>query len=177
MGYINIDFTAGCTNNKWENLLHTHSIIQLVNTPTRITSTSSTIIDHVYTNHPENIVETVVPKIAFSDRYAKCITRKINQKDMPCLCHKQIRYRCFKNFDENNFLGDLNKTSFTQIEQIIDVQSATAMWYQLFLSVINNHAPIKMKRIKHVRQPDWLTDEVKEAQKKEKCLPKQRELE
>ncbi|VDI73723.1 Hypothetical predicted protein [Mytilus galloprovincialis] len=177
MGDINIDFTGGCLNNKWENLLLTQSIVQLIDTPTRITSTSSTIIDHVYTNHPENIVETNVPKIALSDHYPVCITRKINQKDVPSLQHKQIRYRCFKNFNENKFLEDLNKTNFAQIEQISDIQSATDMWYKLFLSVINRHAPVKVKRIKHIRQPDWLTDEIKDAQNKRNYYQSKRDWE
>ena len=110
MGDINIDFTGGCLNNKWGNVLLTQSIVQLIDTPTRIPSTSSTIIDHVYTNHPENIVETNVPKIALSDHYPVCITRKINQKDVPSLQHKQIRYQCFKNFNENKFLEDMLET-------------------------------------------------------------------
>ncbi|CAC5389868.1 unnamed protein product [Mytilus coruscus] len=72
----------------------------------------------------------------------------------------------FQNFNENNVLEDLNKTNFDQIQQKSDIQSATDMWYKLFLSVINRHAPVKVKKIKHIHQPDRLTDEVKDAQKK-----------
>ena len=42
------------------------------------------------------------------------------------------------------------------------------------MRIINKHAPLKTKRIKYSKQPDWLTDEIKEAQKKrtkfESCL-------
>ena len=41
------------------------------------------------------------------------------------------------------------------------------MWYTLFLSEINKHAPLKTKRIKYAHQPEWLTDDIKDAQKKE----------
>jgi hypothetical protein len=34
------------------------------------------------------------------------------------------------------------------------------------MRIINKHAPLKSKRIKYSKQPDWLTDEIKEAQKK-----------
>jgi hypothetical protein len=34
------------------------------------------------------------------------------------------------------------------------------------MRIINKHAPLKTKRIKYSKQPDWLTDEIKEAQKK-----------
>ena len=48
-----------------------------------------------------------------------------------------------------------------------DVQAATDMWYTLFLSEINKHAHLKTKRIKYAHQPEWLTDDIKDAQKKE----------
>jgi hypothetical protein len=40
------------------------------------------------------------------------------------------------------------------------------MWYTLFLSEINKRAPLKTKRIKYAHQPEWLTDDIKDAQKK-----------
>lgn len=56
-----------CANNKWENLLHTRALFQLVNTPTCFTSIStwSSLVmdyhqlfkDYVYTNHTDYIDE------------------------------------------------------------------------------------------------------------------------
>jgi hypothetical protein len=57
----------------------------------------------VYVCHPEHVAEINVPKIAISDHYPVCLTRKINQKDYPSLKYKTIKYRCFKKFDKNNF--------------------------------------------------------------------------
>ena len=84
------------------------------------------------------------------------------------LSHKTIKYRCFKKFDKNLFLSNLQNIDFSQIEMINDVQAATDsdMWYTLFLSEINKHAPLKTKRIRYAHQPEWLTDEIKDAQKK-----------
>ena len=42
------------TNSTWNALCNAHNLTQLVNQPTRVTSTSSTIIDHIYTNRPSN---------------------------------------------------------------------------------------------------------------------------
>ena len=47
------------------------------------------------------------------------------------------------------------------------------MWYTLFMRIINKHAPLKTKRIKYSKQPDWLKDEIKEAQKKRTIFIKQ----
>jgi endonuclease/exonuclease/phosphatase family metal-dependent hydrolase len=53
---------------------------QLVNEPTRVTSTSKTLIDHIYTNTKENVLEVMVPKIGISDHFAIFLTRKVNGK-------------------------------------------------------------------------------------------------
>ena len=50
MGDFNIDI-ASCTNQKWNNLIKLFDLSQIVTEPTRVTNSTSTIIDHVYTNY------------------------------------------------------------------------------------------------------------------------------
>ena len=173
LGDINIDYKDGCTNSKWSNMILDQSLTQLIDNPTRVTSTTSSIIDHVDVSHSEHIIETNVPIFAISDHYPVCITRKINQRDYPNLTHKTIKYRCFKKFKEDLFLADLQHINISQINLINDIQAATDMWYTLFMRIINKHAPLKTKRIKYSKQPDRLTDEIKEAQKKRTIFIKQ----
>ena len=40
------------------------------------------------------------------------------------------------------------------------------MWYTSFLSIIDKHAPLKIKRVKYSKQPEWLSDDIKTAQEK-----------
>ena len=54
MGDFNIDLKLN-PNKKWQNLIELFDLSQLVNDPTRVTETSSTIIDHIYTTHQENV--------------------------------------------------------------------------------------------------------------------------
>ena len=49
MGDFNIDGTS-CIK-KWQNLVQLFNLSQLVSEPTRITETSSTLIDHIYIYH------------------------------------------------------------------------------------------------------------------------------
>ncbi len=44
-------------------------VSQLIDTATRVTPTSSTLIDHIYSNCPENVISVTVPKIGVSDHY------------------------------------------------------------------------------------------------------------
>jgi endonuclease/exonuclease/phosphatase family metal-dependent hydrolase len=69
LGDINIDYTGGCTNNQWANMIQEQFLSQIIDTPTRVTSSTYSIIDHVYVSHPEHVAEISVPIIAISDHY------------------------------------------------------------------------------------------------------------
>ena len=50
-------------------IVSSFSLTQLTSEQTRVTETSSTLIDHVYTSYLSNIVESGVTKYAISDHY------------------------------------------------------------------------------------------------------------
>ena len=74
---------------KTENLIFS----QLVLSPTRVTDSSKTIIDHDYSNVPDNIVSVSVPRYSISDHYPVCVTRKLSNSFDRGLVHKFISYR------------------------------------------------------------------------------------
>ena len=61
-------------------MIQLFDLSQLVSEPTRITETSATIIDHVYTNRPENVTESFISHFCISDHFPVCFTRKVNCK-------------------------------------------------------------------------------------------------
>ena len=52
-------------------------LTQLVKSPTRITQTSATLIDHIYTNNPDVITEVSVPDLSISDHCPISCSRSI----------------------------------------------------------------------------------------------------
>ena len=93
---------------KWENFTTSLGFSHLICDPERVTETSSTLIDHIYTNFDENIANVHVCEIGISDHYAVFGNHKLNY----CLksnTHETITYRSFKNFDENMFISDMQK--------------------------------------------------------------------
>ena len=56
MGDFNTDITHSMNN-----LIQLFDLTQLVTSPTGVTQSTPTIIDHVYTSNPENITATFVP--------------------------------------------------------------------------------------------------------------------
>lgn len=168
MGDFNIDLKARISN-KWMNLINLFDLTQLVTEPTRITETTATLIDHVYTTHPENIGQCVTSSLSLSDHFPICFCRKINSK-IPKDKHITTTYRSFKQFDENRFISDVSNDLNTFVADKFNIDDDFSIWYSLILNNLNNKAPIKSKRVKHKRMPEWFTPDITRMQAlRDKC--------
>ena len=84
-----------------------------VEEPTRVTLTTSSIIDHIATTCARNIVKSGVHEVSMSDHYMVYCIRKFNgavDKD-----HKVIKTRKMKNFNEAAFLADVSGICWEQM--------------------------------------------------------------
>ncbi|KAL4238884.1 hypothetical protein ACF0H5_003591 [Mactra antiquata] len=159
MGDFNINLLSN-TSESWKTMNNLFNFTQFVDSPTRITHSSATIIDHVYSNVPCFIQNVNVPLFSLSDHYPICFTRKTSIKsDGPM--HKMISYRNVKNFNEELFLQDLQYQPWSTIDIYDDPNDALDYFVQLFTKTLDNHAPIKSKRVKYSNQPEWYTSDIK----------------
>ena len=75
LGDFNINLLETITYaQNWLQIMDAINLMQLVQTPTRVTDRSSTLIDHAYSKREENIVDVHVPHYAISDHYPVCLT-------------------------------------------------------------------------------------------------------
>ena len=150
----------------WSHSFEAYDIAQMVIEPTRVTAKSARLIDHIYMNRPDTITECFVPAVALSDHYPVCFTRHTSKVETSKRNHSSIKYRSFKNFEDSKFLDQLHK----KIENFKCTQTYTNLnfstWNELFLSVLDEHAPIKEKRVKRDTKPAWLNEEITIAQRK-----------
>ena len=81
---------------------------QLINEPTRITAKSSTLIDLCITSAPINVVNSGVIHLSISDYSLVYMIRKAHyvRDDV-----RHIEARTMKNFNTENFLRILNKST------------------------------------------------------------------
>ena len=117
---INLSPPHSFSNSKWSKVVFDFGLHQLVNTPTRVTKSFSSIIDHIYTTATNYIIETFVPEVSVSDHFpvAFTLSKKCNIKYSKR--HKAITYRSFKNFDKRSFLDDIYTVNFDILEAISD---------------------------------------------------------
>ena len=164
MGDFNIDITVP-SNKKWQHLVDLFDLSQMIREPTRVTETTSTIIDHVYTSHTDNIIESFVSPYSISDHFPVCFTRKISNRISKSK-HVTTKYRCFKNFNEDVFIANLSSELNSFEVTNSDVNEDLSSWYGIILKHLIQHAPYKTKRVKTNKLPDWYNEEDTQARRK-----------
>lgn len=163
LGDFNRDLLQENTKKAWLEYMESFGLKQVIESPTRVTNSSQTLIDHIYCNTLSNLLSISVPVLGLSDHYPIFITRKVNARSIPKKSHYTISYRSFKNFNETEFINDLTSTPWDTIKIFDDVNDAIDTWSDLFLHTVDKHLPLKQHRVKHKQQPKWLTGEIIDA--------------
>ena len=112
---------------------------QFIGQPTRVTKTSATLIDLVLANNPESISNIGGVNLGISDHSLLFAVQKMvppkNQRP-----YKE--FRNFKNFNEGQFLEELNTIPWDYVNQFNDPNDSWQIWKSFFLETLDRHAPI-----------------------------------
>ena len=148
---------------QWLDTTENLNLKQLVQTPTRVTDTTRTLIDHAFSNVCENIAKVSVPIYAISDHFPVCLTRKITQDFDKGPLHKFIHYRDTKSFSETAFVSELENQPWSVIDIFDNASDALGFFSDIFNTVLSKHAPKKKKRVKKSKQPNWMNQDISNA--------------
>ena len=168
LGDLNFNLLENNNNiRNWLQITESINLSQVVDTPTRVTETSSTLIDHAYCSKPENIADIFVPCYSISDHYPVCLTQKSSNKTESDNKHKTITFRNMRHFDSNcfKFLEDLNTQPWQLLSFFENPNDALDFLMQLFESLLDKHVPKITKRVKRTLQSNWFNTEISEASK------------
>ena len=149
MYYIGGDFNADLlksnsdTNIKdFMNLTYSLGCITLITLPTRITTTSSTLLDHVYTNNVVGKRESFILVKDVSDHLPVMVCSNLS---LPMSEKSTVILICdTKNFDVEKFLDKLSEgmeLSSDIKEECID--NYTETFIDIFHKTLNIHAPLR----------------------------------
>ena len=154
LGDNNADWTKnnGLTS-IFKDFAKSSNLAQLIETPTRITECSSSIIDLIFSNS-SSIIQSGSIFFGLSNHnlifgVKKFIRPKVNPKS--------ISFRCFKIFDKNKFLADLINSDWTQFFYSQNVDEATSIFNEIAIS--DKHAPVRQQKIKGNSVP-WINEEL-----------------
>ena len=175
MGDVNCDLlteTPHCYTIKMNEIARNYHLVQLIKEATRVTETSRTLIDHIYTSRADNISKSGVLKTGVSDHYmVYAVLGKENKKTQ--YRHRYSVNRRYKNFNVEMFKTDLRNKDWSNIERHLNVDDAVTEFESEILEAANRHAPLRRKRVRHKNPSPWLTDDIFNAMRKRDQLQKQ----
>ena len=126
---------------------------------TRFSSTCSpSLIDHVYSTHPEHTKTENVPW-GSSDHNLIGVKRKnglVVEKE------RMIRKRVFKDFNRMSFNTDLENTNWLELLNMNDIDACVEQFDSKFLRVLEKHCPIRKIQVRKNYTP-WYNDEIKDV--------------
>ncbi len=109
---------------------------------------------------PEKIVQSGVIPTGISDHSLIFGIRKINPVLSTRKRAKKVEVRNMKRLNEERFNEDLLTQPWEQIVLKSDTDSMWACWKELFLDVLDKHAPIQHIR-KRTSNVPWVTADIK----------------
>lgn len=145
-------------NNPISHCFGSFGFSQIIDVPTRITATTSTLIDGIFVSSTDFICNVgTLSMHGISDHEMTFVEIK-----GPTLTHspKIINYRCFRNFDMNDFLADLTSLPWHNIIVQDDIDKKIELFNEYVIAAFDKNAPIITRRVTKPPAP-WLTDNLK----------------
>lgn len=165
--YLHGDFNFNLFNinsspsvNIFYNNLQSYCLYPLIDKPTRVTATSSTLIDNIFTNnisceHRSNIVLTDI-----SDHFPLMISVKNSHKP----AHEKAEFiRIFSARNINYFKNQCDGTIFNNVLQNDNPQIAYKILHSLLTNAFNQAFPLVKKSKPYLNRLPWLNNELKQC--------------
>ena len=140
---------------RYNELLDSLNLKQMVSEATRIAKTSKTLIHHIITNTPKCITYTEVlpcPLVSNHDAPYVCVNAWITRYTPR---HKFIRND--KQFSETAFIDDFAVLPFEIVYAFDDPNDKIATFNRLVTDCLDRHAPLKKTKVIRPSAP-WLND-------------------
>ena len=161
MGDFNIDLLK-CASSSYSHdfltSLQSCSLVPTIDKPTRVRSTSATLIDNIFTNNPDQVVVSGNIISDISDHFSQfCILKSMRDK----IQIKKTKVRDFSRFSRDSFEADLSNVNWNALlnKRTCDADNLFSSFYNKFNKLINKHAPMKTisnRKAKQLSKP-WIT--------------------
>ena len=131
------------------------SLHQLIEEPTRVSLTSSTLIDLIFTNCPDRVSCSGVYPTNISNHSLVYAYRKLSTGAQSGN-HSSVTYRRFKNFDPTKFRNDICSQDWDRVKMFDNPNDTRYDWKNIFLGIVDKHAPLRSKRVRASKSL-WIT--------------------
>jgi len=152
------------------NIFDIFGLHQLIKEPTRITSTTKTLIDLCVTNAIDCTTNSGVLHTGISDHSLVYMSRKQRViKSKPKIC----KVRSFKHFNDASFIDEISHMPWSSVGVLDDPNEMWSMWSKMLMQAIDKHAPVKNRRVGSKRREPWITNGLIEQMRRRDLLKRQ----
>ena len=117
----------------------------LINSATRVTSSTKALLDLILTNVRQRVLTAGVVNPHVSDH---SLTYGILRTSLKTPRSQKITFRSLKHYDTEAFLNDLDMVPFRTVMNVFDdIDDKLYAFESLFHTIINQHAPIKQAHV------------------------------
>ena len=159
-GDANIDLsTDNRMTNYYINMLHSYSLLPYITIPTRVTSSSSTVIDHMWSNILSDVMSGVI-ETDITDHFTvfMCISGKKSEGN---LVRRQFRDCSVRNIEKLQRDLSLKLNNFHMYNNI-NVTLRTKIFCEIFQSSYNMACPVRTKYIsRSTLSKPWFDEDLK----------------
>ena len=159
MGDINVDLSSSSkTSTQVSDCLDLLQLKNLITSPTRVTSSTSSLLDVALSSMPSSFTAPAsIDASGISDHNLICVARKVHLSSS-----RPPRFSRKPRSDSSalDFIEDLYHVPWSVISSFTDVNDQWDTWKSLFLDVVNRHFPLSSsRRRKHSSLP-WMTKQI-----------------
>ena len=174
LGDMNIDLLKYETHEATHNYLDqifAHGFLPVITKPTRISNTSTTLIDHIYFNDIKAKFESGIIVTDVADHYGTYLSLGNCKKSKNS---NPIEIRCMNSKATNVFLEHLSNCDFSEIYRCDTADASYDIFIEKYAAVVEKSFPLTIKKNKKKYDP-WLTEELLKASRLKTKLYKQKQ--
>ena len=157
-----------------EQLIKSYARVAVTHTDDGDPTVSKTLIDHFSTNKPNYILNVDIIETGMVDHYMIYGIRKVNASRLNSSKKQRLaETRSLKRYNKASFQQDLQEIDWDRLlAPLADEPSKMVTTFQeIFESLLNVHAPLKVKRLRNEFAP-WLTSSVRDLMTKRDRMKK-----
>ena len=167
LGDFNINWLDKNCKQKLKTVISKHKLHQIIKEPTRISKTSKTLIDLIFTNKPDRVSKTYNLLTGLSDHNMILVIRKLTKKRLQRLSFKQnhnyVQTRIPKQ-KINQFENELKRLNWDNVLQTSDTDRCCDILTNTMADVIQKFTcPFKLK---HKQTLPWINNDIYQLMKR-----------
>jgi len=150
------------------NSLISQNFTPLINRPTRVTTTTATLIDNIFSNRIRSLTAGVVVTDV-SDHFGTIAFEQIDTE--PVNNETRITYREYNEANKENFMEALTASNWDDVRSTHNANVAYQKFLELLMELYETHFPLLSKTINDIEQKKpWISNGLRTSIKAKRKL-------